>query len=367
MYSGDARNITLDCIITAQYLQVHFPFNLIGYLKNHLVPAHCLKVLQIADNVDEQLHSDTLQYIQQNFCPEVYLQEEFIKVSLENVIEILSSDNLNVKSEEDVFHVCYQWIAMNNIKDRHIQQKVFDCVRIPLLTELFTGHARDLLENIGVEIMISKQDQPRMFFPNVCGCSNVSSQITPRRSMVHKYLLVLREARHVESAVEICMVKMEDNPIAHELVCSDSPKALIGFCTVCVGNDFYVIGGWDLNEECPCWCMWKFDLIKHTWDQLPACITKRVNASCTFSGDLIYVIGGRPSVDDQDSVYHSFEKYNITTSTWTALNALSEFAGLHNLSLAAYNDNLFLLSTHNCDDTPMNLYQYSVNEECGLP
>jgi hypothetical protein len=61
------------------------------------------------------------------------LEAEFLDIDIETILIILSSDDLNISSELDVFRAAIRWIA-HNIMDRKQQLlKLMKCVRFPVL------------------------------------------------------------------------------------------------------------------------------------------------------------------------------------------------------------------------------------------
>ena len=63
--------------------------------------------------------------------------EEYLLLPIEQLVNILSSDELNVKSEEDVFKAAMDWMNYDLAARKCHLQRVFENVRFPLMTAKF--------------------------------------------------------------------------------------------------------------------------------------------------------------------------------------------------------------------------------------
>ena len=75
-------------------------------------------------------------YTAQHF-EEVSQSEEYLLQTIEQLVNILSSDELNVKSEEDVFKAAMDWISYDLDKRRQYLENVLKHVRFPLMSPKF--------------------------------------------------------------------------------------------------------------------------------------------------------------------------------------------------------------------------------------
>ena len=67
---------------------------------------------------------------------EIIEGEEFITISEAKLIEIISSDDLEVDKEETVFHACLKWLNSQQRVPKSFHP-VLEHVRLPLLTPYF--------------------------------------------------------------------------------------------------------------------------------------------------------------------------------------------------------------------------------------
>ena len=96
-----------------------------NFLRKQLHPSNCLGFMAIADLYScPDLLSESQRYARNHF-PEVRMSEEFIELSAESVIDLISSNDLGVLSEEDVFEAIIQWVNHDHeVRIRHLPNLV---------------------------------------------------------------------------------------------------------------------------------------------------------------------------------------------------------------------------------------------------
>lgn len=107
------------------------------FLKKQLDPSNCLGIKFFADThaCHDLLHVSEL-YALHNF-QDVIESEEFLLLSTEELCEIISSDELNVITEEDVFISVMKWVRYNITERKEKLKEVLRHVRLPLLSARF--------------------------------------------------------------------------------------------------------------------------------------------------------------------------------------------------------------------------------------
>lgn len=93
------------------------------FMRRHLGVSNCLGIRSIADMLScYDLKRIADEFARKNFT-EVVTSEEFLKLPLEQVLELFSADDLNVSSEESVFDAVVMWIKYDPvIRDKHITE-----------------------------------------------------------------------------------------------------------------------------------------------------------------------------------------------------------------------------------------------------
>ena len=121
------------CILQLQEIQAAC----CEFLKKQLDPSNCLGIKFFADThaCSDLLHVSEL-YTLHNF-QDVVESEEFLLLSTEELCEIISSDELNVITEEDVFVSVMKWVRFNISERKDKLKEVLKHVRLPLLSAKF--------------------------------------------------------------------------------------------------------------------------------------------------------------------------------------------------------------------------------------
>ena len=124
-------------------------------LQSQLDPSNCLGIRALADtHACRDLLRIVDKFTLHNF-QEVMKHEEFLQLPMSQLIDIISSDELNVSSEEEVFQSVMNWIKYNMEERRPHLAHVLQHVRLPLLSPEF------LVETVGSDILIKSDEQCR--------------------------------------------------------------------------------------------------------------------------------------------------------------------------------------------------------------
>ncbi|KAK3735752.1 hypothetical protein QZH41_000625 [Actinostola sp. cb2023] len=110
------------------------------FLQKQLHPSNCLGIRSFADaHTCGELLESSHRYALLHFV-DVSQTEEFFLLTTEQVLELISSDDINVKNEEQVFNAVISWINFDKENRKHCLNKLLPHVRLPLLsTECLTS------------------------------------------------------------------------------------------------------------------------------------------------------------------------------------------------------------------------------------
>ncbi|XP_002734469.1 kelch-like protein 18 [Saccoglossus kowalevskii] len=103
------------------------------FLKERLNPCNCLGIRTFADtmmcsNLQEAANS----YLHKRFI-DVSKSDEFLNLSKEEIFEILSCDDLNVKGEDQVFEALVAWVKRDIANRQQYMPELLAKVRLPLI------------------------------------------------------------------------------------------------------------------------------------------------------------------------------------------------------------------------------------------
>ncbi|XP_010119911.1 PREDICTED: kelch-like protein 18, partial [Chlamydotis macqueenii] len=107
------------------------------FLRERLHPKNCLGVRQFAETMMcAVLYDAANSFIHQHFV-EVSMSEEFLALPFEDVLELVSRDELNVKSEEEVFEAALAWIRYDREQRESFLPELLSKIRLPLCRPQF--------------------------------------------------------------------------------------------------------------------------------------------------------------------------------------------------------------------------------------
>ena len=125
------------------------------FLKMQLDPSNCLGIRAFADkHFCDELQQYADKFVQDNF-QKVIESEEFLLLPVEQLIGIISNDELNVSSEEQAYNALRDWINYDVADRRKHLADVLEHVRLPQL------HPKFLVETVGADRMIKADETCR--------------------------------------------------------------------------------------------------------------------------------------------------------------------------------------------------------------
>ena len=163
LYGGVLR-LSVDnvhsLLSTAALLQVSAVMDAcVNFLMKKLHPENCLTVRNLADTFScKELLNAANSFLEKNFV-EVSNSEEFLELSKEEISGLLCKDDLNVRSEEQVFEAVLLWVKHDVENRKNELPGLLEQVRLPLLPPQYLSdrvlseeiihsniHCRDLID-----------------------------------------------------------------------------------------------------------------------------------------------------------------------------------------------------------------------------
>ncbi|KAK3089299.1 hypothetical protein FSP39_002479 [Pinctada imbricata] len=347
------------------------------FLKLQLDAENCLGIYRFADAYScEKLKADAEKFINKNF-PKVSYQEEFLELPQELVSEILLSENLFIKSEQEVFQAAMNWLLFDPAIRRREIYKILTPVRFPLVAESDIKKFLETCPDIGIKVALLKYiedfkqersickehnldrikphlTQPRRFarkniyliggyFVETGGRWNdihtleivskydtfnetwvqMQSLIYPRHHFgicVHKGLIYVAGGEHdsmIYDAVE--RYNPQSNKWYH-MANLNHPRSGLGL--VAVTDKLYALGGWigmELGNTVE-----EYDPVRNEWRLHAEMPTLRIDMAVVELEGLIYVIGGADRDGGFESEMSLVESFNPVTKEWEELTSMNE-------------------------------------------
>jgi hypothetical protein len=127
------------------------------FLQKELYPSNCLGIRKFAGAhgcFDLQAYAD--RYTQKHF-KDIAKTDEFMQLSAEELIDIISRDSLNVRKEEEVYNAVMNWVETDLEHRMDSLEKIFEHVRLPLVTWDF------LKERVGKNKLFTTREDCKRF------------------------------------------------------------------------------------------------------------------------------------------------------------------------------------------------------------
>ncbi|KFD66572.1 hypothetical protein M514_01569 [Trichuris suis] len=260
------------------------------FLKQRLHPSNSLGIRSFAESHGCTILFEAAQsYVINNFM-EVMNQQEFLLLNVEDVYNLLSSDDINVTGESVVFDAITAWLA-HDLPERKVHfEFLLSALRMPLLTPNFIA---DRIEN---HPLLSENQQCYQFILEA-----------------YRFHLI-PEQRHLVRLIKRGRPR----------------KSTVG--TV------YCLGGMDSNKgaqaiEC-------YNFLKNEWNAVACMPRRRLQFGVAHLDERIYIVGGRDGLKTLTTV----ECWDYRRDDWT--HGVSMNTARHGLGVCVLNGVIYAIGGH---------------------
>ena len=127
-----------DLIIAADYLLLECLKTFSGrFLEQRLTSSNCISTFHFAEKYKcAELVSNSKKFVHDNFAS-VAKSDEFLNLEAKEVGSWISSDEISVAAEEDVFNIIEKWIEQNKSDRKAKFEELFRHVRLVLVSRDF--------------------------------------------------------------------------------------------------------------------------------------------------------------------------------------------------------------------------------------
>ncbi|KAK1786911.1 hypothetical protein P4O66_017014, partial [Electrophorus voltai] len=291
------------------------------FLKRQLDPSNCLGIRAFADTHScRELLRIADKFTQHNF-QEVMESEEFMLLPANQLIDIISSDELNVRSEEQVFNAVMAWVKYS-IQERRPQlpqvpstpppctstlylHPVLQHVRLPLLSPKF------LVGTVGSDPLIKSDEECR------CVCVRPLIFIT----LAHGNGDVMGTSGLLTESVLLLCRDLVDEAKNYLLLPQERPL-MQGPRTrprkpIRCGEVLFAVGGWCSGDAIS--SVERYDPQTNEWRMVASMSKRRCGVGVSVLDDLLYAVGGH----DGSSYLNSVERYDPKENKWTRVASMS--------------------------------------------
>lgn len=286
-----------------------------SFLMKQLHPSNCIGIRQFADAQGcADLYKAANNYVMENFV-EVMENQEFLILSHDEVAKLLSSDDLNVPSEEVIFQALKAWARHDLANRKKYLSKLLAHIKLPLMAPQFIAdHVRsdpifwddkECQDLIMEALMYHVLPERRSSFQ--------SPRTKPRKSTVG-VLYAVGAMDNTKGATTIEKYDLRTNTWTQ--VANMNGRRLQFGVAVLEGR-LYVVGGRDglktLNTvEC-------YDPKRKTWSSMPPMSTHRHGLGVGVLEGPMYAVGGH----DGWSYLNTVERWDPQARQWSYVAPMS--------------------------------------------
>ncbi|XP_060870641.1 ring canal kelch homolog isoform X2 [Metopolophium dirhodum] len=289
------------------------------FLQKQMDPSNCLGIRAFADlhNCTDLLLSSEA-YIKQHFL-EVVKGEDFLSLSSEDLVKLISSNDLAVPFEEKVFECVIEWVKHDLDRRKDFLPKLMDHVRLPLLKP-------DILFNISREPLLSNSSKCNDYIIEAFYFNHKKSiqQFTIPKSIrfkprqfggFQKVILMLNES---ETSPK-CYTEWYDpaTKLRENAPGINDCRETAGFGVI--SDQFvFVVGGGNISSSKS---VSMLDVCSHspTWVPMVDMLISRRLLGVGILNDCIYAVGGR----DDTGLLNSVEVFDVTVQKWQMVSSMS--------------------------------------------
>ncbi|XP_071629827.1 kelch-like protein 1 [Temnothorax longispinosus] len=331
------------------------------FLVKQLHPSNCLGIRMFADTQGcSELFEYAHAYTTKHFM-EVTKNQEFLLLSANEVAKLLESEDLNVPSEETIFHALVTWLEHDLENRSKDASKLLGLVKLPLLSPAF------IADNIESNEMFKDQRMAQELVMEALKYHLLPEQrpllqtgrTKPRKATVGT-LLVVGGTHANKGATSIDAFSLRDN--AWRSLAAMSNRRL-DFAAVVVDKKLIVAGGRDdlrtlntvqcLDFSTLTWSTLPLivvggrdglrtlntvecsDFSTLTWSTLPSMNVRRYGLGLTVLSGLLYAVGGY----DGRCYLNAVERWDPGTDQWNSICPMS--VQRSEVGVAVLNDKLY--------------------------
>ena len=296
--------------------------------------SNCVSTYYFAENLCKDLAAKTSEFIHVNFVA-VANEDEFLRLSSQQVEKWISSDEIVLDTEEEVFKIIIKWIEQDRNGRKIHFANLFRHVRLIFLTPDYLSNdvvTNQLVKDLAVDPCVHQLKSALIY-----GVQAVHSDLpwpqTPRRTLEEDGILAFEHNQtllylpqkdkwfqlpdthlHLSSEMVSCQGKIYRFSLVNSWSPVSSPCTDKKVChAVVVRGDIYLI----LNNEIMRrndLVLWKYSTALVSWQPVSSCHWRgKEEARVVVLDKDIYTVSGF----DRGRIHTEARRYDTTENTWT--------------------------------------------------
>ncbi|XP_019759290.2 kelch-like protein 4 isoform X1 [Dendroctonus ponderosae] len=276
------------------------------FLGHQLDPSNCLGIAIFAEHQScISLLNEANAYTNQHFM-QVISNQEFFQLNVNQMCTLLSSDDLNVFCEEQVFHALMSWIQFHPaVRKKHIGT-LMALVKLPFLSPAFLADQVEPAISSDLSCLKLIMEAMKWHLLPERRLQMACSRTRPRKGTIGRLMIV----GGMDSNKGATTIESYDPRSDTWTVAQQMSGRRLQFGIALMSNKLLVVGGRDglktLNTmEC-------LDLESGIWSQLSPMNTHRHGLGVAVLGGSLYAVGGH----DGWSYLNTVERWDPERRSW---------------------------------------------------
>lgn len=310
----------LELLVAANRLQMpQVVTQCCDFLLQRMDCGNCLTILGIANTYHcSHMRTKAEAYIHRHF-ESVYLGEEFLAMSLEQLVQLLASDAVSVSSEEIIFRAAVRWMTHAFETRRAHILPLLRTVRLQLVPTSFIAdviHQHDLVQQCpeAQNLLLqayrwhnsARSDARRQAFHFV------------RQQAIRPVIYAIGGDDGHDDRNPYCTVMSLDMQMGmwRSVAPLQQKRSVCG--AAALGGKIYVVGGY--NGERAVETVEEFDPSTNSWRNVASLSQRRCSCGCAVLDGLLYVVGGVCGPLALSEV----ERYDPVVDEWTRISPMQD-------------------------------------------
>ncbi|EDO40242.1 predicted protein, partial [Nematostella vectensis] len=269
---------------------------------------NCISTRRVADKYAlEELKIKADSFIKKNF-QQVRSEEEFLDLSIGELCELISSDDLNVETEEEVFEAVLKWVKHESQNRAMHLPTALPCLRFGSLSSDF----------------VERQIEGESLLQQCTFCQNFIKMYQRRQRATRAKKGGMSQEERPSAKVHNVMVGVgrgnlrtsfcydTDSDTMYQLSEPYSPSFVLGTNLVAMEGQLYIVGGCNGGASGRVQC---YNPGNNVWTTVASCLTPRCQVGAVAFNSHLYIIGG--TTEHLSQPVNLVERYNPAADSWT--------------------------------------------------
>ncbi|ESO98129.1 hypothetical protein LOTGIDRAFT_143089 [Lottia gigantea] len=292
------------------------------FMKTHLHSSNCIDVRNFAEQHNRvELMRMADDYILDHFI-EITDTEEFKNMSFKLLLHAVSSQDLHVDNESQVYESVVKWINVDLKTRKDHLAALLTAIKFPLMSPTYLLDSVEsnpmVKSNLECRDLLDEAKYYQMSLANLVPDFKVNQRTRPRKSYAGVLFCVGGRGSSGDPFKSIECYDPRKNrwfPVAE----MNTRRRHVGVCSA--NGLLYAVGGHDGNEHLNSGEV--FDPKTNQWKQIAPMGTLRRGIALAGLGGPIYAVGGL----DDTACFNSVERYDPASDVWTFVASMNTRRG----------------------------------------